>query len=137
MAFVRLHPWLAILAVLGVTLWVYWGALAAPFQFDDTLFLQSSRVTAPEGLLATFDPSQLRQFTYLTFHVNYRLAGDKSSSYHLVNLLLHGANARAEWMRGFGAGCRLPQPPSSPCIRFRVKLLITSIRDRLFSRLFS
>jgi tetratricopeptide (TPR) repeat protein len=76
----------------GATLLVYWGALGGPFQYDDYLFLQSSRVTNPEGLFATFSPTQLRQLTYLTFHLNHRFGGADPAGYHLVNVLVHAFN---------------------------------------------
>lgn len=93
-------PWLGIgiLVLCGVTAWAYWGSLTAPFHFDDHLFLQSSRVTDPQAWRANLDPLQLRQVTYLTFHLNYRLGGTEPAGYHWVNLLVHLANVVLLWL---------------------------------------
>src|SRR5205809_847666 len=86
---------LSLLALLALTSWVYWGSLAHPFHFDDTLFLQSAQVTEATNVWGILDPAQGRQITYLTFFLNYRLGGTDPSGYHLVNLLLHLANVAA------------------------------------------
>ncbi len=79
-------------AIVGLTLWTYWGVLNAPFHFDDSLFLDSPQVSSPGDLAQILRPLQTRQFTYLTFYWNYRLGGAKPKGYHLVSLLLHLAN---------------------------------------------
>ncbi len=91
-------PRVGVAALAAVTAWIYWGSLAAPFHFDDNLFLQSSRVTDPRAWLENLDPMQLRQFTYLTFHLNYRLGGTAPAGYHGVNLAIHLANVLLLYM---------------------------------------
>ena len=66
---------LEILAVLGLTLWVFWGCLRNPFHFDDSLFLRSPSVTDAADLQSILQPVQTRQIAYLSFLVNYRLGG--------------------------------------------------------------
>lgn len=95
--------------ILGLTLWAYWGCLGNPFHFDDVLFLENPLVTDPGDPLALLLPTQIRQLTYLSFLVNYRLAGTRPLAYHAVNLGLHLLNivgiwffARLLFKHGFG-----------------------------------
>lgn len=79
--------------ILVLTLWAYWGCLKNPFHFDDALFLASPQVTEPGDPLFLLKPSQSRQLAYLSLFMNYRLGGKNPAGYHLVNLIVHLANA--------------------------------------------
>lgn len=81
-----------ILALIGLTLWTFWGCLTNPFHFDDELILHSPHVTHPGDPLFLMQWSQLRQLTYVSFFLNYYLGGTHPSGYHLLNLLIHLAN---------------------------------------------
>jgi hypothetical protein len=72
----------AVLLTFGVT-------VRAPFQYDDHALLVDAAITAPGGWLDCVRIEQTRPFTFLTFWLNYQLAGDNPASYHAVNLLLH------------------------------------------------
>ncbi len=81
-----------LIGVLSLTLYAFWGALRAPFHYDDSLFLESPQVASAGGLLHLLRPVQTRQLAYLSFYLNYRLGGTDPKGYHLVNLLLHLTN---------------------------------------------
>ena len=88
----RIRRTIEILALIGLTLWTFWGCLTNPFHFDDELILHSPHVTHPGDPLFLIQWSQLRQLTYLSFFLNYYLGGTQPSGYHLFNLLIHVAN---------------------------------------------
>lgn len=85
---------------------IYAGVLMAPFNFDDgpylvnnpairdySFFLDRSRLgelTVDHDVKSNF---VLRPVTYLTFALNYSIHDLDVRGYHLVNLLLHIANA--------------------------------------------
>ncbi len=85
------------LALLGVI--VYANSLHAPFQFDDLAYLKQNPVArsfAAIGAQVAKDPTSLftgRPFLSLTFALNYAIGGLDVLSYHLLNLLIHIANA--------------------------------------------
>jgi hypothetical protein len=72
----------AVLATFGLV-------LRAPFQYDDFALAADPAVTAPGGWLDCLRLDQTRPLTFLTFWLNYQLAGNYAASYHAVSLLLH------------------------------------------------
>jgi hypothetical protein len=75
----------AVLATFGL-------AVRAPFQYDDHALLVDAAITAPGGWLDCTRIEQTRPLTWLTFWLNYQLAGNSPASFHAVNLLLHLLN---------------------------------------------
>lgn len=81
------------LAVLG--LFAYSNALGGAFVFDDVRQVRDNPLVRD---LANFLPGRYlglpgRYVGYLTFALNYRLGGVAPAGYHLVNVLVHVANA--------------------------------------------
>jgi tetratricopeptide (TPR) repeat protein len=96
------HGWLFGLFLVAVTLIAYGPAWHAGFIWDDDAYLtQNPLLTAPDGLRRiwfSFDsPSQYFPLTYTTFYMERALWGLNPAGYHLVNLLLHAANALLVW----------------------------------------
>ena len=96
------HGWLFGLFLVAVTLMAYGPAWHAGFIWDDDFYLtQNPLLTAPDGLRRIWfslqSPSQYFPLTYSTFYVERALWGLNPAGYHLVNLLLHAANALLVW----------------------------------------
>ena len=96
------HGWLFGLFLVAVTLMAYGPAWHAGFIWDDDAYLtQNPLLTAPDGLRRIWfslqSPSQYFPLTYSTFYVERALWGLNPAGYHLVNLLLHAANALLVW----------------------------------------
>lgn len=94
------------LLIVGIGLIAYANTFSVPFYFDDLpCIVENPVVHDPSNLLRLGDYWQLgitedirnnivtRIVTYLTFAANYRLHGLDVGGYHLVNLLVHLANA--------------------------------------------
>ena len=64
-----------------------------PFHFDDVLITNDANVTNPTQWFHFFNPLHLRQLTFLTFYLNHLAGGTDPSGYHVVNVLVHIANA--------------------------------------------
>src|SRR5881409_3712553 len=79
------------LVVAGIVL--FGASLNDPFHFDDVLILKDSNVTNAARWFHFFNPLHLRQLTFFTFYLNHFAGGTDPSSYHVVNVLLHVANA--------------------------------------------
>jgi len=96
------HGWLFGLFLAAITLIAYGPAWHAGFIWDDDAYLtQNPLLTAPDGLRRIWFsldlPSQYFPLTYTTFYVERALWGFNPAGYHLVNLLLHAANALLVW----------------------------------------
>jgi protein O-mannosyl-transferase len=96
------HGWLFGLFLVAVTLIAYGPAWRAGFIWDDDVYVtQNPLLTAPDGLRQIWfslqSPSQYFPLTYTTFYVERALWGFHPLGYHLVNLLLHAANALLVW----------------------------------------
>ncbi len=96
------HAWLFGLFLVAITLIAYGPAWRAGFIWDDDAYLtQNPLLTAPDGLRRIWfsldSPSQFFPLTYTTFYVERALWGLNPAGYHLVNLLLHAANALLVW----------------------------------------
>jgi hypothetical protein len=78
------------LAALAVGLWLYWPALHGPFLFDD--FGLPFKLTARVEPLSSW-VSGVRPVLMFSYWLNNRIWGDGAFSYHVVNVLIHAANA--------------------------------------------
>jgi tetratricopeptide (TPR) repeat protein len=90
------------LFLVAITLIAYGPAWRAGFIWDDDAYLtQNPLLTAPDGLRRIWfsldSPSQYFPLTYTAFYVERALWGLNPVGYHLVNLLLHAANALLVW----------------------------------------
>jgi tetratricopeptide (TPR) repeat protein len=91
--------WLASLAIAGTGLLLYANTLRAPFLFDDHRNLLENpairwRTLSLENLRrASFGSPSLRPVANLSFGLNYYLHGEATEGYHVVNVLVHCANA--------------------------------------------
>jgi tetratricopeptide (TPR) repeat protein len=79
------------LAVSGAVLFGF--SLTHSFHFDDSVILADSNVTNAARWSHFFNPLHLRQFTYFTFYLNYLAGGASPVGFHLVNVVIHIANA--------------------------------------------
>jgi tetratricopeptide (TPR) repeat protein len=96
------HAWLFGLLLVAVTLIAYGPAWRAGFIWDDDAYVTGNPLlTAPDGLRRIWfsldSPSQYFPLTYTTFYVERALWGLNPAGCHLVNLLLHAANALLVW----------------------------------------
>ncbi len=84
-----------VLAVLGtfalLALFVFWPAVSGPFVFDDAYqFFAAPQL--PAAAPATYLLGA-RPVLQVSFYWNHLWAQDNAASYHIVNILLHAANA--------------------------------------------
>src|SRR5881392_2181646 len=93
-----------ILAVVlaAVTIFAYRPAWHAGFLWDDDDYIINNELlTSPHGWQRIWfsldSPSQYFPLTYSTFRIEHALWGLNTTGYHLVNLLLHVANAFLVW----------------------------------------
>jgi protein O-mannosyl-transferase len=96
------HAWLPALFLVAITLIAYGPVWHAGFIWDDDVYVtQNPLLTAPDGLRRIWfslqSPSQYFPLTYTTFYLERALWGFNPLGYHLVNLLLHAANALLVW----------------------------------------
>jgi tetratricopeptide (TPR) repeat protein len=82
-------PQLAIVAL--ATLAAYSNSLRVPFHFDDFGVVLGNRALREPALL--WPPLAPRWLGDVTFALNYALGGTEAIGYHVVNVLLHVANA--------------------------------------------
>lgn len=92
--------WAALIVLL--TLLAYLPALKAGFIWDDDAYVTHNHLlTAPDGLFRiwfSFDsPSQYFPLTYTSLRIDRTLWGLNPFGYHLINVLLHSANALLVW----------------------------------------
>jgi tetratricopeptide (TPR) repeat protein len=96
------HSWLFGLLLVAATLIAYGPALPGKFLWDDEIYItHDPLLTAPDGLRRIWfsleSPSQYFPLTYTTFYIEHGLWGLNPAGYHLVNILLHAANALLLW----------------------------------------
>ena len=86
---------LAVVLVIVVGTLAYSNSFAVPFSlFDDTLWIQENVFVHSFRHLSQLWRSQPPRFVpFLTFLLNYHFGGANVFGYHLVNLLIHLANA--------------------------------------------
>lgn len=91
-----------VLLLASVTILAYRPAWNGGFLWDDDAYVTSNDLlTAPDGLRRiwfSFDsPSQYFPLVYSTFRIERALWGLNPAGYHVVNILLHIANALLVW----------------------------------------
>ena len=94
--------WGAIFIVVAVFI-AYWPALRGGFIWDDDAYVTNNPLlTAPDGLrriwFSFYTQSQYFPLVYTTFRFEYGLWGLHPPGYHIVNVLLHSANALLVWL---------------------------------------
>ncbi len=89
-------------ALVGLTLLAYGPALGAGFVWDDDAYVTGNRTLRTlAGLWAIWtQPGATPQYyplTFTSFWLEYQLWGPAPAGYHIVNVLLHAANATLVW----------------------------------------
>src|SRR4030042_2909282 len=89
---------LAGFAIIVMVLLAYIPAMRGGFIWDDDQYVtENPLLTAPDGLRQIWfslnSPSQYFPLVYTTLRVEHSLWGVNPFGYHLVNVLLHSANA--------------------------------------------
>ena len=98
-------PWTPALPALGLVALVfafYFPALGAGFVWDDDKYVtENPLLTEPDGWkqiwFSAHTQSQYFPLVYSTFRLEHALWGLHPLGYHLVNVVLHGANAVLVW----------------------------------------
>ena len=90
------------LALILATLLAYLPVWHAGFIWDDDFYVTNNPLlTASDGLRRiwfSFDsPSQYFPLTYTTFYFEHAFWGFNPAGYHVINVLLHAANALLAW----------------------------------------
>lgn len=94
--------WWAGVAILLLTIVVYWPAYSASFHWDDDqLITENPLITQPGGLWKIWfstEPLDYIPLTSTLFWIEYRLFGLNPMPYHVVNVLLHAVSAVGLWL---------------------------------------
>lgn len=95
-------PFAGAAVILFATLLAYLPAMEAGFIWDDDVYVtENPLLTAPDGLwriwFSAHFQSQYFPLVYTTFRFEHALWGFHPFGYHLVNVLLHAANALLVW----------------------------------------
>jgi tetratricopeptide (TPR) repeat protein len=116
--FSKIPDWVLGLLLVGVTLVVYWPSINGQPVWDDDANMTKPELRSAAGLARIWtQPSgaQYYPLTHTVFWVEYRLFGDATIGYHLLNILLHffsalllvtilrrlGMPGEAAWLAGF------------------------------------
>src|SRR5881398_447213 len=94
--------YLFVLVLAAVTILAYRPAWNGGFLWDDDAYVTNNELlTAPDGLRRIWfsfeSPSQYFPLVYTTFRIERALWGLNPAGYHVVNVLLHVANALLVW----------------------------------------
>jgi Flp pilus assembly protein TadD len=84
---------IAIIAISVAGFLLFASSFSHPFHFDDILITSDVNVGNASHFLHFFNPLHLRQLTFFSFYLNHLAGGDNPGGYHMVNVLLHIANA--------------------------------------------
>src|SRR5215831_14422035 len=84
---------IAIIVISVVGFLLFASSFSHPFHFDDILITSDANVGNASHFLHFFNPLHLRQLTFFSFYLNHLAGGDNPAGYHMVNVLLHIANA--------------------------------------------
>lgn len=79
------------LLLIPLGLFLYNDALRAPFVYDDRVYILQN--VAIRSLAGFTDISGTRYLGFLSFALNYAIAGYTPFDFHLVNVLIHAINA--------------------------------------------
>src|SRR2546427_3555896 len=95
------HGWLVLAAFAGALVVTYWPALHGDFLWDDVAHLPEPPLRNWSGLRRIlFEPGASQQYypvLFGTFWAEYRLWGETTFGYHLVNVAMHGLGATLLW----------------------------------------
>lgn len=96
------HLWLQAALLVTLVFLAYLPALSGGFIWDDDAYVTSNPLlTAPDGLkriwFSTHSQSQYFPLVFTTLRLERWLWGLDPSGFHLVNVLLHSANALLVW----------------------------------------
>ena len=94
---------LGALVIVAAVLVAYCPAMRAGYIWDDDFYVtKNTLLTAPDGLRRTWfsldSPSQYFPLVYTTFRAERAVWGLNPTGYHVVNILLHIANALLLWL---------------------------------------
>lgn len=89
--------------LIGLVLLAYWPALSGRFLWDDDAYVTSNPLlSSPDGWqriwFSAHRQSQFFPMVFTTLRLEYGLWGLNPLGYHLVNVLLHSANALLLWI---------------------------------------
>ncbi|HEY2383254.1 MAG TPA: tetratricopeptide repeat protein [Terriglobia bacterium] len=87
------HDVLVIIAIFVTGLLLFGASFNHPFHFDDVLITNDANVVNAGHFFHFFNPLHLRQLTFFTFYLNHLAGGGNPGGYHMVNVILHIANA--------------------------------------------
>jgi len=98
----RGRAWIFGVLLAAVTIFIYRPAWNGGFLWDDDDYIiKNDLLTASDGLRRIWfsldSPSQYFPLVYTTFRIERAIWGLHPSGYHLINLLLHVANALLVW----------------------------------------
>ena len=97
----RLRLWLGVLGIALTTVVAYRPAMDGGFIWDDDDYVTNNGLLRSDpGLVRLWEPGQTHQYypaVFTTFWVEYHLWGLNPRGYHVVNVLLHVANALLLW----------------------------------------
>ncbi len=90
------------LALQVVTCAAYWPALRGAILWDDDMHITKAELRSADGLRRIwFEPGATQQYypvVHSAFWLQYRLWGDSTPGYHVVNVALHGLSAFLIWI---------------------------------------
>ncbi len=88
--------------IIGLTVVAYLPAMRGGFVFDDYDFITSNRIIkAHNGLYRFWFTTEAPDYypvTWSLWWLEWRFWGDNATGYHVVNVLLHAANALLIWI---------------------------------------
>jgi tetratricopeptide (TPR) repeat protein len=98
---IEIPIWTGIVAIIALTVIAYWPALHAGFIWDDDQYVTGNALLNDvQGLWRIWIPRQTPQYypmVFTMFWIEHQLWGFDASKFHLVNVLLHAANALLVW----------------------------------------
>ncbi len=93
--------WLGVIAIVVTTLVAYRPAINSGFIWDDDDYVTNNELLRTDaGLVQLWEPGHTHQYypaVFTTFWVEHHLWGLNPRGYHVVNVILHVANALLLW----------------------------------------
>ena len=126
-------PWVAIIILAFVTLFIYSNIYHAPFVFDDLVQIEDKTKIRDVGRFLSieqlFAPRPLVEFT---FALNYKFGKLNVFGYHLVNVFIHMMNAFLVYFIALNIGNLLPYSVKSPISRHSDVSLMALVSALIF-----